>query len=181
MLKEPVDLSAFKPEYPAPPRMQWFVMFVLSWIAGIWQVLMRLTLGATVIGTWLPMLAVVVSSAFLLMQILWFRKVNPNSLAFLLYLVWIVFHFVLTAVQIIQPGPVIADVVASVASGILYISTNFVFRRELQRHYNKVEPIGLELNAVATFFFARYYFQAHFARIAELKDEAAAIPAQQTA
>jgi hypothetical protein len=186
MFSEPVDLSAFKPKYPSPPSMHWFLMLALSWVAGIWLLIMQFTLfgtdvqGTALMRTWLPLLGVVVYSAFVLMQILWFRKVNPASLAYPLYLVSIAFNFVLLIMRIADPKPGTADSFAGIAAWGLYIGTNFVFRSELQRHYNKAEPIGLKLSGVMTFFFARYYFQYHFMKIARLKDEAAAIPAQPT-
>jgi hypothetical protein len=42
-------------------------------------------------------------------------------------------------------------------------------RTSIERHYNTVENIGLKLSPVMTFFFNLYYFQYHFARIAEWK------------
>jgi len=42
-------------------------------------------------------------------------------------------------------------------------------RRSLLNYYNTVEPIGLQLSPVMTFFFALFYFQYHFTRIANWK------------
>jgi hypothetical protein len=45
----------------------------------------------------------------------------------------------------------------------------FIFRSELLQHFNTVEPIGLQLSGVMTFFFGGLYFQYHFNRINEIK------------
>jgi hypothetical protein len=45
----------------------------------------------------------------------------------------------------------------------------FGMRRSLLNYYNTVEPIGLRLSGVMTFFFAIFYFQYHFMRIANWK------------
>jgi hypothetical protein len=39
----------------------------------------------------------------------------------------------------------------------------------LKDHYNRIEPIGLRLSGVMTFFFSIYYFRHHFSRIAQGK------------
>lgn len=187
MFREPVDLSEFKPKYPAPPRMRWFVMLAPFLVIVIWQVFLLFTSdrgdvqAMAMMKIWLPLLARVIYSAFVLMQILWFRKVNPKSLAYPLYLVYITFSLILPIVQVVLPGRGIADDLATIAVALLGTCTNFVFRGELQHHYNEVEPIGIYLNGAMTFFFARYYFQYHFRKIALLKDEAAAMQALPTA
>ncbi len=45
----------------------------------------------------------------------------------------------------------------------------FGMRGSIQRYYNSVEPIGLRLSGVMTFFFNMLYFQYHFRRIARWK------------
>lgn len=45
----------------------------------------------------------------------------------------------------------------------------FGMRRSLVNYYNTVEPIGLKLSGVMTFFFSILYFQYHFSRIARWK------------
>ena len=45
----------------------------------------------------------------------------------------------------------------------------FSMRSSIVRYYNTVEPIGLKLSPVMTFFFSILYFQYHFSRIAEWK------------
>ena len=42
-------------------------------------------------------------------------------------------------------------------------------KNSIEEHYNTVEPIGLELNGVMTFFFNVFYFQYHFTKINEAR------------
>jgi hypothetical protein len=45
----------------------------------------------------------------------------------------------------------------------------FSMKSDLEQHYNSVEPINLRLNGAMVFFFAVFYFQHHFSRIARWK------------
>lgn len=57
----------------------------------------------------------------------------------------------------------------AIAGAVLHLIGIFQMRSSLVNYYNTVEPINLRLNGVMTFFFAVYYFQYHFTRIAEWK------------
>jgi hypothetical protein len=52
---------------------------------------------------------------------------------------------------------------------VLHLMAVFQMRSSLEDYYNTVEPINLRLSGVMTFFFAVYYFQYHFTRIANWK------------
>jgi hypothetical protein len=52
---------------------------------------------------------------------------------------------------------------------ILYFVGVFRMRSDLEEYYNSLEPINLQLSGVMSFFFALYYFQHHFSRIAQWK------------
>lgn len=56
---------------------------------------------------------------------------------------------------------------------ILAIYARFNMRNAMERYYNTVEPIGLRLSGVMTFFFGGLYFQYHMNRINDLKRAAA--------
>jgi hypothetical protein len=45
----------------------------------------------------------------------------------------------------------------------------FSMRKSISTYYTTVEPIGLKLSGVMTFFFSILYFQYHFSRINEWK------------
>jgi len=52
---------------------------------------------------------------------------------------------------------------------VLMLAAIFGMRRSLIDYFNTVEPIGLRLSGVMTFFFNILYFQYHLSRIAEWK------------
>ncbi len=54
----------------------------------------------------------------------------------------------------------------------------FKMRDAIQEYYNTVEPINLRLSGVMTFFFAVFYFQYHFSRIAAWKKTGYLTPQQ---
>jgi hypothetical protein len=58
-------------------------------------------------------------------------------------------------------------------SAVLYVIGVFTMRSDLEDYYNTMENINLRLSGVGsallTLFFAVYYFQWHFSRIAKWK------------
>jgi hypothetical protein len=52
---------------------------------------------------------------------------------------------------------------------VLFIIAEFQIKSDLEDYYNTYEPINLRLSGVMTFFFAVWYFQHHFSRIAQWK------------
>jgi hypothetical protein len=183
MIKEPVDLSAFKPEYPAPPRLNW-VWLLLAQVFVSTFMMVALWHSHRQTSALVVLCAIVsfaISNGWLLIQILWFHSVNRNSVAFRLYLICIVLNAISQIMGLVHPQHGMIFNLILLAICVFFIYTNFVFRRELQKHYNEIEPIGLRLTGAMTFFFALFYFQYHFRKIALLKDEAAAMPAPPTA
>ncbi len=67
------------------------------------------------------------------------------------------------------PGVFVPFVLIMIAGTVLHFIGVFQMRSSLVNYYNTVEPIHLRLSGVMTFFFAVYYFQYHFTRIAEWK------------
>ncbi len=61
---------------------------------------------------------------------------------------------------------------------VLNIIGVFKMRRAMLDYYNTVEPINLRLSGVMTFFFALFYFQYHFSRIAAWKKTGYLTPQQ---
>ncbi|HZU34109.1 MAG TPA: DUF4339 domain-containing protein [Candidatus Angelobacter sp.] len=66
-------------------------------------------------------------------------------------------------------GPNPLGGILSIGSIVLYLIAVFQMKSDLEDYYNRVEPIHLQLSGVMTFFFAVYYFQHHFSRIAQWK------------
>jgi GYF domain 2 len=56
-----------------------------------------------------------------------------------------------------------------IAGVVLHLMAIFQMRSSIENYYNTVEPINLRLSGVMTFFFAVFYFQYHFTRIANWK------------
>jgi hypothetical protein len=76
----------------------------------------------------------------------------------------------LAASQSGQVSPLVGLGFLPILAGIVFhILAVFGMRASLVRYYNTVEPINLRLSGIMTFFFALYYFQYHFCRIAEWK------------
>jgi hypothetical protein len=115
----------------------------------------------------------------------WLRRVQPNATA-LYYYVGACVLFVLQilasgahdAARTIQPGihthfpdHPLAGLLA-LATWVVRLIARYSQRASLEEHYNTVEPIGLRLNPVMTFFFGGLYFQYHLNRINALKQAA---------
>jgi hypothetical protein len=67
------------------------------------------------------------------------------------------------------PGALIPFFLLVVTGVVLHLMAVFQMRSSLEDYYNTMEPINLRLSGVMTFFFAVYYFQYHFTRIANWK------------
>ncbi len=61
------------------------------------------------------------------------------------------------------------SLVFSLAAIVFMFAAIFGMRRSLIDYFNSVEPIGLRLSGIMTFFFNMLYFQYHLSRIAEWK------------
>jgi hypothetical protein len=114
-------------------------------------------------------------------QVLWMRRVAPQTKAFS--------YFIGYAVLSLLSGGLSAGMSAAVLAGatphrpgvsylisigvfVLVILYRFAMKNSLELHYNTVEPIGLRLGPIMTFFFGGLYFQYHFNRINEMKQVA---------
>lgn len=141
------------PGMPVPPDFHWALVLLITFFCGIFHLV------------WL-----FVENSFV-------RKLNrdDNSLLFLLsgMGVQIVAFVILVAVAIQRQGDTVGFTLvfwAMILGGAaLQIMSYFKMRETLVDYYNRVEPINLRLSGVMTFFFAVYYFQYHFSRIAQWK------------
>ena len=61
------------------------------------------------------------------------------------------------------------DLVLEVILFVIGLVMVFGVRKSMVTYYNSVEPIGLQLSGIMTFFFTFLYFQYHFSRIANWK------------
>ena len=117
----------------------------------------------------------------------WLKRVQPNSNAIFYYSV----ATVLAVLQVVlgthmqtnalQPGTSVfhwgwmyyqAHPLRNLMGLVVWVArliARFTMRSNLEEHFNTVEPLGLSLSGVMTFFFGGIYFQYHLNRINELK------------
>lgn len=110
--------------------------------------------------------------AWLIVEAVWIRKIKPSSKG-LLYVVLALACFIVgglvngivgAAYRGQHPGSIF-----SLGGWVLGLVGAFTMRSDLEEYYNSTENIGLTLSGVMTFFFAPFYFQYHFSRIAKWK------------
>jgi hypothetical protein len=144
---------------PMPPSLHWVVVWLLGGI----------TLG--------------------LFQLIWcfkqagfVKKIDPASKATLFLTLALIGQLVLVLgavgmVVVSSSSGAVAGVATimgivgllSLLIGIFWLVAIFGMRGSMVRYYNTVEPMGLRLSGVMTFFFSFLYFQYHMSRIAKWK------------
>jgi hypothetical protein len=141
---------------PVPPDFHWALVFLISFFCGFFQIV------------WL-----FIEAGFV-------KKLDREgkSLAFLIggmvtsIVAFIVFFTGVSASVNRQEPPtssLVAFLLIALAGAVLHLIGIFQMRSSIENYYNTIEPINLRLNGVMTFFFAVYYFQYHFTRIANWK------------
>jgi hypothetical protein len=142
-----------------PPNMHWALVLVLAWITG------------GIFG------------------LIWFfnqagyvKKIDPTSRArkflvlYLLCILAVIAAVILSAAgaammesaSLAMVGSVVSFL-GSIAAMVFALAAVFGMRRSMIDYFNTVEPIGLRLSGVMTFFFNMLYFQYHMSRIAQWK------------
>ena len=140
---------------PTPPSMHWAVVLILSWVTG----------GlAGVIWTFKE-------AAFV-------KKIDPSNKAIpMLVIAMLGMVGQLVLVFSMMGSRSMSDIAAGTAVMmalnlvivVVGLIAVFGMRSSIVRYYNTVEPIGLQLSGIMTFFFSILYFQYHFSRIAAWK------------
>ena len=139
--------------HPVPPNMHWLIVLVLS--------AFTYGLGGLVWG---------------FKQAFFVKKLDPGSkgvlylcLAAIAMVIQVALYFVLVSSS---PTGFAALWMVSLTNVVIIVFALigiFGMRKSLLHHYNTVEPIGLRLGGIMTFFFSILYFQYHFSRIANWK------------
>jgi len=141
---------------PVPPDFHWALVLLVSFFCGFFQLV------------WL-----FVEAGFV-------KKIDREgkSMAFLIggvvvQVLAFVVLFSSARVSGDRPDPpfsfFVPFLLVALAGAVLHIIGIFQMRTSIENYYNTVEPINLRLSGVMTFFFAVYYFQHHFSRIANWK------------
>jgi hypothetical protein len=143
---------------PVPPDLHWALVLVIGFFCNIFSLV------------WL-----FIEAGFV-------KKIRPasNFLVFLITgmaiaIVSVIggYAAIIAAIAADSSQPPVAAMLLSgtafLAGLVLSYIGIFKMRAAIQEYYNTVEPINLRLSGVMTFFFALYYFQHHFTRIAQWK------------
>jgi hypothetical protein len=142
--------------WPAPPDMQWYLVLIIGLVT-----------------------CSIFTLYWIYNQCQFVKKLDPASKGLTYYLAGfgLIFCgvilsgilFVFLADTEMQAVAALVAPLFNLVATVLMILGHFNLRTSIERHYNTVENIGLKLSPVMTFFFNIFYFQYHFARIAEWK------------
>jgi hypothetical protein len=152
-------------EYPPPPRVHWLVL-VLAW----WTL--------EILASWLApkpylnLLTSLIVDAWAFYLCMWIRSLDSDARSPFWCDVFVVVELAFAAMTIQQNPSVLHQSITGIlgfASPFLGLATIYLIRADLLKHYNKREPVGLELGPVMTFFFSLLYFQSQLYPIAQFK------------
>lgn len=159
----PVGAAGYAPvasQYPAPPNLHWALVLLISFF----------TCG-------------LFSMIWLIVEAVWIRKVRPGAKSVTYLTITAVMWgaiIVLAAAQGVENASGahsqgLTGVIGLIELGyfVMYLVSVFAMRNDIEEHFNTAEPIGLSLSGVMTFFFNVFYFQYHFTRINEMKQQQA--------
>ena len=164
----PAPTAAGVQAYPDPPNLHWALLLLIDILTcSFFQMVWNIILAS------------------------WFRRVAPGSKALLLYIasaILIVVQFSMGQILGLtmgrhglahgygysyhygaHPGTYGIYGLVALVCWVVRLIARFTFRSELEQHYNTVEPIGLRINPVLTFFFGGLYLQSQMNRINDMK------------
>jgi hypothetical protein len=113
-------------------------------------------------------------SAWIIVEAVFVRKIKPESKGLMLAIIGVAGSYLggfangfISAINHTNPQPL--GNLITITFAIIFLVAAFLMRSDLEEYYNTIEPINLQLSGVMTFFFAIFYFQHHFSRIAQWK------------
>lgn len=113
-------------------------------------------------------------SAWMIVEAVFVRKIKPDSKGLMFVIIAVAGSYLggfangfLSAINHTNPQPL--GHLITIVFAIIFVVAAFQMRSDLEEYYNATEPINLQLSGVMTFFFAIFYFQHHFSRIAQWK------------
>ncbi len=112
-------------------------------------------------------------------QSAWMRRVQPTSNALFLYIAAFIAELFNASFSVGNMMSMRAGLglrhhnpwgsLLGLVAFALLIAARFSMRASMEDYYNRVDPIGLRLGPVMTFFFGDLYFQYHFNKINDIK------------
>jgi hypothetical protein len=133
-------------QYPDPPNLHW----------GLTILFAVLTCGLFIY-------------AWDIVQALYVKRIDPASKALMYYIPGFALLVLSIVLAFTDHNVDSLGRIFNLAGAVLLIVGRFNLRSSLEQHFTTVEPIGLTLSGVMTFFFGPLYFQYHFNRINEIK------------
>lgn len=144
--------------FPDPPNLHWALVLLLDLVTcSLFQMVWNIVLAA------------------------WFRRINPQSKALPLYIAAAVLLVIqgigsqaaglgrhgfgttgsydVSTLMVHGGGFALYGLIA-IGCWVVRLIARFTFRSELERHYNTVEPLALQISPVLTFFFGGLYLQS---------------------
>ncbi len=142
-------------QFQDPPNLNWGLVLLFDFLTcGIFQMVWNLIVSA------------------------WMKRVQPTSQAIIYYAVGyglalvnsgLSIPIVISAMHHVKPHPHIGLTLISIVAWVVRIVARFNMKSSIEEHYNTVEPLGIQLNGVAVFFFGGLYIQSQLNRINEMK------------
>jgi len=117
---------------------------------------------------WLDPIPLSVVGLWFFVQAGWLKRADQSSTALYWYTGAFLAQLFLYPVHWFGVYPRVGDFLEAGAA-VLWVVGVFVFRRDMVRHFNGKDDVGLGLTAPMTLFFSILYFQYHFHEIAAFK------------
>lgn len=155
--------------YPDPPPVPVLLLLVIV-------VPLVLLVNMFLLKPYRCLLTSVILNAWPFYFCLWLRQLNPDSRSPFwceLYVIVELFAAALSIQPPLSPRPDTIGAVLGFLSVVLGITTIYLVRADLLKHYNEREPIGLYLSPVATLLFSFLYFQVKLYEVSEIKRQQA--------
>jgi uncharacterized membrane protein YuzA (DUF378 family) len=146
-----VHVRADAPEFPNPPNLHWGLVLLFDFMScGLFAI------------------------AWDLVQAVWLKKMQPTSKALYYYIGvagCILCIFFASFIAGMTHARSLIPSLFQFVSAVLVLFGRFSFRASMEEHFNSVEPMGLSLSGVMTFFFGGIYFQYHINDIVRRKQQ----------
>jgi hypothetical protein len=142
-------MNPMTPAEPPPPQLHWALVLLLTVV----------TLG-------------IFYFAWVIVQARWVKRIDPESQALSLQVIFIVLSIVGQVVieaSNAGSGAAVMGLLLTLAGAVAGVVGIFSLRRTMLAYYRQRLPQGLSLSPALTFFLGPFYLQYHMRRIARRK------------